>query len=808
MHTYDAMLMALGIPALALLLGLIVLAIINTSRGARSGETPAPSTSSPASPPLLREPPRPGGFEATAGSRLPVWIGGLSLALSGFFLVKYTIEQGLLTVNMRLLLGFVMGLVFIGAAGFVRLRGAADSTRISQALAGAGVSCLYATVYAASGVYETVPPATGFLGLIATTAAAVALSLRYGMGVAVIGLLAGFLLPAFVPVPEPRVLNLFAYLLALTGGLFTAARLRGWWAMGVLALFSGISWVVMWAAGPFFHPDDCAVLGAFLLGSFAVVAVAVPAGFKRPDLSDVAVYLSWLTVAPLMTFVTVRSGYAVDDWRLFGALGFFACIAARFRPLQYRYAPWPALALSLTAVSVWVQQHPAAEPLGAALLVLGAGFGAGAAALTYLQPTIHRAILLTATAFGFYGLGYLHLGADIVRLVPMNADHAWSAIALAIAALFAALALAHRRDTATLHVAGICAAVCAAFVTIAAGIEAPPEYLPALIAGEVLLATLVAHKIPQLRPVAGVLFGLLILREAYVLTEAHILSLLAFRAPDAGLSPLALYGIPAVLLGYSALLTQRQRDGVLPEALEAAVVILSACFIYFGMCHVWGSCRASFTEGVFVTGAFYAAGSAFAVAGRRFSREAYLWCGGGLFFLALFRTLVLDLLMRNPYFTGEAVGDVVLLNGLLLAYGLPILWLWVGQRPQVRMPIQPEVNLALSLILAFTFATLSVRQYFHHPVLNSGVTPHVEIYAYSAVWLILGAILLVVGTKKQDKTLRVTSLLITMFTIAKVFLYDAGALDDLYRVFSFLGLGVSLLALSWFYSRFIFGKKQ
>ncbi|MEZ0225806.1 MAG: DUF2339 domain-containing protein, partial [Alphaproteobacteria bacterium] len=34
----------------------------------------------------------------------------------------------------------------------------------------------------------------------------------------------------------------------------------------------------------------------------------------------------------------------------------------------------------------------------------------------------------------------------------------------------------------------------------------------------------------------------------------------------------------------------------------------------------------------------------------------------------------------------------------------------------------------------------------------------------------------------------------------------ASTLDGLYRVFSFLGLGVSLIALSWFYSRFVFRK--
>jgi len=40
-------------------------------------------------------------------------------------------------------------------------------------------------------------------------------------------------------------------------------------------------------------------------------------------------------------------------------------------------------------------------------------------------------------------------------------------------------------------------------------------------------------------------------------------------------------------------------------------------------------------------------------------------------------------------------------------------------------------------------------------------------------------------------------------TIAKVFLYDLGELQDLYRVASLLGLAVSLILVSLAYQRFV-----
>ena len=46
-----------------------------------------------------------------------------------------------------------------------------------------------------------------------------------------------------------------------------------------------------------------------------------------------------------------------------------------------------------------------------------------------------------------------------------------------------------------------------------------------------------------------------------------------------------------------------------------------------------------------------------------------------------------------------------------------------------------------------------------------------------------------------------------MLTVGKVFLYDLSALEGIYRVLSFLGLGTALIMVSLLYQRFV-GKKQ
>jgi uncharacterized membrane protein len=177
--------------------------------------------------------------------------------------------------------------------------------------------------------------------------------------------------------------------------------------------------------------------------------------------------------------------------------------------------------------------------------------------------------------------------------------------------------------------------------------------------------------------------------------------------------------------------------------------------------------------------------------------------------MAMFRVIWFDFITQNPLFTGKEVGDVFLFNSLVLPYLLPCFWLWLEDRPQLRLvTMSPVVRGAMMLILAFTFVTLNVRESFHGSVLAGGVTTNAEIYAYSVVWLMMGGGLLFWGTARKDKPMRRAALALIVLTICKVFLYDASNLGGLLRVFSFLGLGLSLLSLSWFYSRFVFKDEE
>jgi uncharacterized membrane protein len=60
---------------------------------------------------------------------------------------------------------------------------------------------------------------------------------------------------------------------------------------------------------------------------------------------------------------------------------------------------------------------------------------------------------------------------------------------------------------------------------------------------------------------------------------------------------------------------------------------------------------------------------------------------------------------------------------------------------------------------------------------------------------------MVVGFWRASAFVRWQALIVIGFTIGKVFIYDTSQLDRIYRIISFVALGVLLLAVSFAYQR-------
>lgn len=89
---------------------------------------------------------------------------------------------------------------------------------------------------------------------------------------------------------------------------------------------------------------------------------------------------------------------------------------------------------------------------------------------------------------------------------------------------------------------------------------------------------------------------------------------------------------------------------------------------------------------------------------------------------------------------------------------------------------------------------------FHWPIINDlGNKRHLTL---SLVWVGYSALLLIVGFLKRLAAIRYVGIGLLGVSILKIFLYDLSSLEQPYRIISFIGLGIILLAASYAYARF------
>ena len=299
-----------------------------------------------------------GGIERKLTSRWLVWLGGVTVALAGIFLVKYSIDQDWLGPSVRCALGVLAGVALTAAGEWCRrrfLRRATDLPEpgvIPPALGAAGIATLYSSVYAAFALYDLIGALLAFVALAVISFFSFALALLHGRFIAVLGLIGGYLIPVLVSTGEGSSLALFSFLGALVAALTVIVRYRGWWVVAWLGLAGAAAWPALWFATRW-NPADAPVLGVYLVALAALFLYVRPVvgterSFKLGLLvrqADAFLWASAVAIATLI-FVLVRvDGYAPVS------LAFLAVASALFLHAGYRAERYDLLgALALVPV--------------------------------------------------------------------------------------------------------------------------------------------------------------------------------------------------------------------------------------------------------------------------------------------------------------------------------------------------------------------------------------------------------------------------------------------------------------------------
>lgn len=504
-------------------------------------------------------------FEDLFGRKLPIWAGGVTLAVAGFLIVKYSIDAGLLSPAVRVVFGLLFGLGLIGGAeAALRAEDKVRDPRVRQALAGAGVATLYASVLVAANVYHLVDPPTAFVGLAATTLLAGFLSLRFGAPSAVLGLVGGLAAPAMVGSGSPDVPLLSAYLALAVGGLCTLSRNQRWMWLGVSALIGGSGWGLLLILGGTLDLAASLSVGAYML----LLGVALPVlAFPGAAGARVRLIASIAACAQLAALLAT-GGFQPLEWGLFGLISVATVWLSR-REAVLAEVPVAGLTIALLLAGAW--PHPSGTMLAAVL---------GGIAVIYGGPAAWRVWRVDWRASDAGQVAAIALALAVVPPLHFVLPHATAALlALLGAAIAVAVAgfgwtCATRRDDARFAVLATTAAV---LLAGALAIVAPAWLVAPAIALVAVVLLLLAAAAGDAR----------VERSAW-LSDAGALAALAF-APPADL-------LPALGLAYPG--------GIATEALRWALIALAAAvFAWRG--RIAGAVRAA--QAVAVVTAYVAA---------------------------------------------------------------------------------------------------------------------------------------------------------------------------------------------------------
>ena len=187
-------------------------------------------------------------LEERFGTQWVVWAGGIALALGGFFLVRYSIEQGWFGPGARVVLAGIVALALIVAGEWARHReistGAMGLAKadIPSVLTAAGTAIAYADAYAAYSLYGFIGAGVAFVLLGIVALGTLAAALVHGPALAGLGLVGAFLTPLIVSTEQPNYWALYLYLAVVTAASFGLARARLWRWLAVTAVAASVLW--------------------------------------------------------------------------------------------------------------------------------------------------------------------------------------------------------------------------------------------------------------------------------------------------------------------------------------------------------------------------------------------------------------------------------------------------------------------------------------------------------------------------------------------------------------------------------------
>ena len=788
-------------------------------------------------------------IEERLGTKWAVYLGGAAITFGGVFLVRHAIEVGLLGPTARVILGAMLGLILIGLGTRMRFRdvdviyGAIGGAHVPSVLTSAGTVVLFASAYAAYGLYELIGVGTAFLLLGLIGLGTLAAALLHGPALAGLGLAGSLLTPLLVSASAPNPWALVIYLAVVTAAAYALARIRGWLWLAVAATAGAAAWAVLLAtaglAKELWHvPTMIHILVQTLLAALIVAvephierrlqdahpdrvatavlgvmsAVTIFAVVLLPFQSDFLVPFALLAVA-----ILAAAAYLAPSVAAAGAFAALVMAAVLIR--------WPAAELEPSSADyygMFVHLIRLPTAVNSFLAVAGMTSIVLAGAATYqlwrrqeLPVTTSAIVCISAVAPPLLALTLAYL-----RVTGFGTAISFTFIGIVLAAGFAVVADKFDRrakDAASenwRYASGAfaAAAIAATAIAMVAGLQR--GYLTVAFAVAVVGTAFIADRkqIPLLRYAAGAL-ALVVL--ARVIWDPRIMG------EDVGGLPilnwlLVGYGAPALCFAAASHYLRREREDVCSHLVDVLTILFVALlgiyqirhFLYAGdpLAQQTGHVEMGLQAVLMIA---LSQGLARLLARRPGPViDVLQWVAAGIGGAIIALGLGIAF---NPAFTPEVVTGGVPFSSLVPAYLAPgLMALYVARHARGLRPdtyILAAAVLALALI--FAYVTLETRHAFHGEDirLRHGFEQP-EMWALTVVWLLLAVTYLAYGLVRASVPARAASGILLAITIVKVGVFDLAGVTGLWRALSFICLGAVLIGIGIVYQKLIFQARR
>ena len=791
-------------------------------------------------PPIAPKPPR--DIEGMIGGRWSVILGGLATALGAVLLVRATIEAGLLGPQARIALAGIFSVALFAGGEWLRRRDSKISlpvfanADIPAILTGAGAIAAFAVLYAAYALYGFIGAGGAFVGLTLVGLAALALSAVHGPGLAALGVVGSYATPLLVSSDAPNLYALTLHVLVVTASTLGIAMVRNWLWLALAGVAGACLWTGLAAT---FADANAGIAGmALLAGSGILFAAAF--GFGQHGELKPATETA-IDKPAVIAFAALAAAFLVQA----GANGQLSEPAAAILVSLIAAASavvWPALApvaiaaavialLGIAALDLGVIFNPGLDrvddvtkgivPPDSARYVRNAAFIALPSGLALLwgawragtvAPRIAGWLASGAGAIAFLGLVIAYL-----RVAPFETHRLFGVAALALALGFSTLVETFTRlrpDDLKAPAPAAFAITSIAALSFGLGVTLDAGWMPLAFA----LASAGIAWIYASRPL--VVMPWLALAAA-VISAATIYANTPFAAETIGATPffnrlIFLAGIPALAMIAGGEWLRRHNGGLAPIGIVSLGLAVAGLFVSLQIRHWLGrgiidgnapDLAETATNTLAALGFSLGLQRIASITGARLYANATAVAGAVSALLIAAGLLVFN----NPLFETPPINASVLFNILLPAYLLPAIAAG-GVAVQAR-PVRPRwytlIFAGLSFVLLFMWVTLTIRHFWKGDQMEIWhSTSEAEVWTYSVAWLLLGVAVLAIGHFLKSQPIRIASGILIALTVTKVFVVDMSALTGAMRAFSFIGLGLSLLAIGRFYQRILIGGRK